>query len=104
MKSPGTVLRPRTRRKARYVRYRRLATKRLSLGDALPLYADTPETPIHVASVTIFRPATQRDDLFARFREHVASRLDLLPLSRTAGAAWRAHFFDAGAAGKEVKK
>src|SRR5271166_3633419 len=32
------------------------------------------------------------DDLFARFREHVASRLDLLPLSSAAGAAWRAHF------------
>ncbi|MGO9417886.1 wax ester/triacylglycerol synthase domain-containing protein, partial [Roseiarcus sp.] len=56
--------------------------KRLSLGDALFLYAETPETPMHVASVTIFRPTMQRDDLFARFREHVASRLDLLPSSR----------------------
>ena len=62
-------LRPRTRRKAGYVRCRRLAMKRLSLGDALFLYAETPETPMHVASVTIFRPATQGDDLFARFRD-----------------------------------
>ncbi len=50
---------PRTRRKAGYVRYRRLAMKRLTLGDALFLYAETPETPMLVASVTIFRPATQ---------------------------------------------
>jgi WS/DGAT/MGAT family acyltransferase len=56
--------------------------KRLSLGDALFLYAETPETPMHVASVTIFRPTMPRGDLFARFREHVASRLDLLPSSR----------------------
>ncbi len=62
-KSPGTVPRARTRRKAGYVLYRRLAMKRLSLGDALFLYPETPETPMH-----------------------------------------EAHFFDGGAAGKEVKK
>ena len=56
--------------------------KRLSLVDALFLYMETPETPMHVASVTIFKPTSPRDDLFARFREHVASRLDLLPSSR----------------------
>ena len=61
----------------------------LSLGDALFLYAETPETPMHVGSFTIFGPATQGDDLFARFREHVASRLYLPPLSSAAGAAWR---------------
>ena len=56
--------------------------KRLSFADALFLYTETPETPMHVASVTIFKPATQRNDLFARFRAHIASRLDLLPSSR----------------------
>ncbi len=56
--------------------------KRLSFADAIFLYTETPDTPMHVASVTTFKPATQRDDLFARFREHVAARLDLLPSSR----------------------
>jgi pimeloyl-ACP methyl ester carboxylesterase len=42
--------------------------KRLSLGDALFLHAETPETPMHVASVTVFRPDAG-DDLFARFRD-----------------------------------
>jgi hypothetical protein len=78
--------------------------KRSSLSDAFFLYAETPETPMRVASVTIFRPTTLGDDLFGRFREHVASRLDLLTLSTTARAAWRAHFFDGGAARVEVKK
>jgi diacylglycerol O-acyltransferase len=56
--------------------------KRLSLVDALFLYMETPETPMHVASVTIFKPSSSRDDFFARFREHVAARLDLLPSYR----------------------
>ncbi|HTR12991.1 MAG TPA: wax ester/triacylglycerol synthase family O-acyltransferase [Roseiarcus sp.] len=56
--------------------------KRLSLLDALFLYAETPETPMHIASVTIFKPKSPQDDLFARFREHTAARLDLLPSYR----------------------
>jgi len=56
--------------------------KRLSLLDALFLYMETPETPMHVASVTTFKPTLPRDDFFARFREHVAARLDLLPSYR----------------------
>ena len=56
--------------------------KRLSMLDALFLYMETPETPMHVASVTIFKPTLPRDDFFARFREHVAARLDLLPSYR----------------------
>jgi WS/DGAT/MGAT family acyltransferase len=56
--------------------------KRLSLLDALFLYAETPETPMHIASVTIFKPESPQDDLFARFREHMAARLDLLPSYR----------------------
>jgi hypothetical protein len=81
-----------------YAQYRSLAMKRLSLSDVPLPYAETPKTPMCVASVTIFRPTTLGDDLFARFREHVAY------LSTTAGAAWRAHFFGGGAAGREVKK
>jgi diacylglycerol O-acyltransferase / wax synthase len=56
--------------------------KRLSFVDALFLYMETPETPMHVASVTIFKPETPQGDLFARFREHTAARLDLLPSYR----------------------
>ncbi len=56
--------------------------KRLSLLDALFLYMETPETPMHVASVTIFKPTPPRDGFFARFRDHVAARLDLLPSYR----------------------
>ena len=56
--------------------------KRLSLLDALFLYAETPKTPMHVASVTIFKPTSPRDDFFGRFREHVAARLELLPSYR----------------------
>ncbi len=56
--------------------------KRLSLLDALFLYLETPETPMHVGSVTIFKPESPRHDLFARFREHTAARLDLLPSYR----------------------
>ena len=56
--------------------------KRLSLLDALFLYLETPETPMHVASVTIFKPKSRKDNHFARFREHTAARLDLLPSYR----------------------
>ena len=56
--------------------------KRLSLLDALFLYAETPETPMHIARVTIFKPESPQDDLFARFREHTAARIDVLPFYR----------------------
>ncbi|MGO9422679.1 wax ester/triacylglycerol synthase family O-acyltransferase [Roseiarcus sp.] len=56
--------------------------KRLSALDALFLYMETPETPMHVASLTIFKPERPSDDLFARFRAHTAARLDLLPSYR----------------------
>ncbi|HXZ16232.1 MAG TPA: wax ester/triacylglycerol synthase domain-containing protein, partial [Roseiarcus sp.] len=56
--------------------------KRLSALDALFLYLETPETPMHWGSVTIFKPDPPSDDLFARFREHTAARLDLLPSYR----------------------
>ena len=56
--------------------------KRLSLLDALFLYLETAETPMHVGSVTIFKPESPKEDHFARFREHTAARLDLLPSYR----------------------
>ena len=55
---------------------------RLSALDSLFLYFETPETPMHVGSVTIFKPASHDDDRFRRFREHTAARLDLLPSYR----------------------
>ena len=56
--------------------------KRLSLLDALFLYLETAETPMHVGSVTIFKPGSPNDDHFARFRAHTAARLDFLPSYR----------------------
>src|SRR5271157_961590 len=55
---------------------------RLSALDALFLYMETPQTPMQVGSVTIFNPEAPQDDLFARFRDHTAGRLDLLPSYR----------------------
>ena len=55
---------------------------RLSALDAAFLYMETPETPMHVGSVTIFTPATPQRDLLERFRERTRARLDLLPSYR----------------------
>ena len=55
---------------------------RLSALDALFLYMETPQTPMQVGSVTIFKPSSLEDDLFARFRDHTSARLDLLPSYR----------------------
>ena len=47
------------------------------------LYLGTPDTPMHVGSLTIFASAAAaRDKVFERFREHTAARLDLLPSYR----------------------
>jgi WS/DGAT/MGAT family acyltransferase len=54
---------------------------RLSAVDALFLYLETPETPMHVGSLTIFAPAPC-DDVFRRFRDHTVARFDLLPSYR----------------------
>jgi WS/DGAT/MGAT family acyltransferase len=56
--------------------------KRLSALDALFLYMETPETPMHVASLTIFKPSGPLEGLYERFRAHTAARLDLLPSYR----------------------
>ena len=55
---------------------------RLSLVDSLFLYLETPQTPMNIASLTIFTPAAPVPALFSRFREHTAARLDLLPSYR----------------------
>ncbi|MGP0091774.1 MAG: WS/DGAT/MGAT family O-acyltransferase [Xanthobacteraceae bacterium] len=54
---------------------------RLSAVDALFLYLETPETPMHVGSLTIFAPPAP-DDVFQRFRDHTVARFDLLPSYR----------------------
>ncbi len=55
---------------------------RLSALDASFIYGETPETPMNVGSLAIFAPPANPDDVFARFRDHTAARLDLLPLYR----------------------
>jgi len=55
---------------------------RLSWLDASFIYMETPETPMHVGSLTIFAPPANPGDLFARFRDRTAARLDLLPSYR----------------------
>ena len=53
---------------------------RLSALDASFIYGETSETPMNVGSLAIFAPPANPDDVFARFRDHTAARLDLLPL------------------------
>ena len=55
---------------------------RLSALDASFIYQETPETPMHVGSLTIFAPPANPDDIFARFRDQTAARLELLPSYR----------------------
>jgi diacylglycerol O-acyltransferase / wax synthase len=53
--------------------------KRLSALDAAFLYLETPDTPMHIGSVTVFAPADDPDTLFDRFREHTRARIPVLP-------------------------
>ena len=55
---------------------------RLSALDASFIYQETPETPMHVGSLTIFAPPANPNDIFARFRDQTAARLELLPSYR----------------------
>jgi diacylglycerol O-acyltransferase len=55
---------------------------RLSALDASFIYGETSETPMNVGSLAIFAAPANPDDVFARFRDHTAARLDLLPLYR----------------------
>jgi hypothetical protein len=52
---------------------------RLSALDASFLYGETPESPMHVAGLAILDPADT--DVFAAFRDHLRSRLHLVPFS-----------------------
>ncbi|MDH5264051.1 MAG: wax ester/triacylglycerol synthase family O-acyltransferase [Betaproteobacteria bacterium] len=55
--------------------------KPLSGLDAAFLYLETPETPMHVGSVHLYRvPARQRATFFDRAVKHVAARLHLAPV------------------------
>src|SRR5271166_60399 len=67
---------------SRPARRRESAMKRLSMLDAAFLYLETPETPMHVGSVSTFKPSGRQENLFERFREHTAARLDVLPSYR----------------------
>ena len=52
---------------------------RLSALDASFLYGETPESPMHVAGLAIFDPPPTDTDVFAAFRDHLKSRLHLVP-------------------------
>src|SRR6185436_2316495 len=53
--------------------------ERLSALDASFLYGETPESPMHVAGLAIFEPPPAGTDVFAIFRDHLRSRLHLVP-------------------------
>jgi WS/DGAT/MGAT family acyltransferase len=56
---------------------------RLSALDAYFLYLESPETPMHFGSLTIFGPAVASGErLFESFRDHTVARFDLLPSYR----------------------
>ncbi len=56
---------------------------RLSALDALFLYLETPETPMHIGSLTVFGPATVcGPQLLELFRNHTVAQFDLLPSYR----------------------
>ena len=52
---------------------------RLSALDASFLYGETPESPMHVAGLAILEPPAVGPDVFAVFRDHLKSRLHLVP-------------------------
>ena len=57
------------------------AGKKLSSMDASFLYFETPEMPMHVGSMAIFRlPEGHAGDFFEGFKAMVAGRLDLAPI------------------------
>ena len=55
------------------------AMDRLSALDASFLYGETPESPMHVAGLAIFGPSPADTNVFAAFRDHLKSRLHLVP-------------------------
>lgn len=60
------------------------AGKKLSSMDASFLYLETPEMPMHVGSMAIFRlPETYNGDFFEDFKAMIASRLHLAPILKS---------------------
>src|ERR1700742_4747964 len=58
--------------------------KKLSSMDASFLYLETPEMPMHVGSMAIFRlPEGYQGDFFEEFKEMIASRLHLAPILKS---------------------
>ena len=57
------------------------AIRKLSTVDASFLYLETPEMPMHVGSMAIFKPAPDyRGDFFEDFKKLIVSRLHLAPI------------------------
>src|ERR1700683_964710 len=57
------------------------ATRKLSTIDASFLYLETPEMPMHVGSMAIFKPSPDHaGDFFEPFKALIASRLHLAPI------------------------
>ncbi len=53
--------------------------KKLGGMDAGFLYAETPQTPMHVAGLSVLQlPSGDRDDFYAIYKEHIAKRLHLM--------------------------
>jgi WS/DGAT/MGAT family acyltransferase len=60
------------------------ASKKLSSMDASFLYLETPEMPMHVGSMAIFRlPDDYQGDFFEAFKAMIASRLHLAPILKS---------------------
>jgi WS/DGAT/MGAT family acyltransferase len=60
------------------------SSKKLSSMDASFLYLETPEMPMHVGSMAIFRlPADFKGDFFEDFKAMIASRLHLAPILKS---------------------
>lgn len=58
--------------------------KKLSSLDASFLYLETPEMPMHVGSMAIFRlPEDYHGDFFEQFKAMIASRLHIAPILRS---------------------
>src|SRR4029079_693113 len=58
--------------------------KKLSSMDASFLYLETPEMPMHVGSMAIFRvPEDHKGDFFEDFKAMIASRLHISPILKS---------------------
>jgi WS/DGAT/MGAT family acyltransferase len=60
------------------------AVRKLSSIDAAFLYLETPEMPMHVGSIAVFRlPKDYKGNFFEDFKAMIASRLDLAPILKS---------------------